>query len=100
MKIPFGFNLKKIEIPGDMPPEVIVNLAEKEYRVFILKFAFAAVALLGGIALVILGVTSESVIELSFRDAVLTLNNALPGVVLAILGFVLMVFSRLSIKIG
>ena len=94
-----GPNLKKIEFPSALDPESARILANKEFIVFILKFSIALIALVFGIILIFKGVQSESVIEFSYKGAQLKLNNALPGVVLSFISLILLLFSRLNIKI-
>ncbi len=94
-----GLNLKKIEMSDDVDSEIIKTISNTEYKVFLLKFIVSCSLILSGIILVVFGVTSESVISFSFQTANLELNNALPGVTLSIFGAVLMLFSRLNIKI-
>lgn len=66
---------------------------------FIMKFTFATIALVFGIVFIWKGIQSDSVIKFSYNGAVLELNKAYPGVTLAFISLILMLFSRLNIKI-
>ena len=78
----------------------VLNVAiNKEYKVFFLKFILSLILILGGIFLIYVGIQSDSIIEFTFGDLNLKLNKALPGTTLAIFGVVLMLFSRINIKI-
>ena len=102
---PQKLNLKKIEInsdmdvPSELNADIINNLIQKEYFIFILKFIISMMALIFGFILILKGIQSDGVISISLNEATLEFNKALPGVTIAVLALLLMLLSRLSIQI-
>lgn len=96
---PTGPYFRKFEIKSNLSSEVTRSLINKEFTVFILKFAISLMLVVAGFYFIYCGITSESTIKFSYNDLSLELNNVLPGVTLIIFGIVLMLFSRLNIKI-
>jgi hypothetical protein len=96
---PKGPNFQKLELPSNLNPEVMKVMINKEYRVFIIKAVIALIALIFGIIFIWKGVISESTIKFSYNDAKLEINNAWPGIVLSFISLILMLFSRLNVKI-
>jgi hypothetical protein len=90
---------RKIDIDSNLNPDITSNLVNKEFYVFLLKFILSLITIISGIFLILKGITSESIIELSYKGSNLTLNKAYPGTTLVIFGVILMLFSRLNIRI-
>lgn len=94
-----GPNLKKLQISNGLDPDIIKSLIDREYKVFIMKFVLSIIALIFGVVFIWLGIESDSTIKFTFKDVALELNKAYPGITLAFIGLLLMLFSRLNIKI-
>jgi hypothetical protein len=94
-----GPNFRKLNTDSDMDPNILKTIINKEFIVFILKFTISLTAIIFGGFLISVGITSESIIEFSFKGAEIKLNNALPGITMSIFGVLLMLFSRLNIRI-
>ncbi len=93
----------KLHLLEGTDSKLFESLSKKEFIVFVLKFS-AAILLIGfGIVLIWLGVDcdSNSHIELKYGDELtVTINDAMPGVILAIFGAILLLLSRMNIKIS
>lgn len=96
---PSGPNFRKIDIPLDIDTNIVNNLVNKEFYVFIMKFFIALILISSGLFFIYIGIKSDSNIIVNTKFFTLKLNKAIPGITLAILGFLLMLFSRLNIKI-
>lgn len=94
-----GPNFRKLNITSGLDPKVIKNLTDKEFIVFILKFFLSLIALIGGLIFIGQGIESDSTIRLTFKEVTLELNKAYPGIALSFISLILMLFSRLNIKI-
>jgi hypothetical protein len=97
---PKGPNLQRLEFPSNSNPGVMKLLIEKEYRVFIIKAIIAFVALVFGIIFIWKGITSDSTIKFSYNTLIFEINKAWPGITLAFVSLILLLFSRLNIKIS
>jgi len=96
---PKGPNFRKLIIPSGLDTEIIKNLIAKEYKVFIMKFIIAVIALIAGGIFIWQGIESDSTIKFIFKEATLELNTAYPGITLSFISLLLMLFSRLNIKV-
>jgi hypothetical protein len=82
-----GPNIRKLEIPANLDTNLAKSLVDKEFKVFMFKFILALLALI-----------ADSTIKFAFQGATLELNKAYPGISLAFISLLLMLFSRLNIK--
>ena len=97
---PKGSNFSKLEFPSNLSEETKKRLIDKEYNVFVLKFIVSIIALGLGAFFIWEGIESQSVIVLQIgNNFKIELNKALPGISLGIFSIILMLFSRLNIKI-
>lgn len=96
---PKGPSFRKIDYKGYLDPELASRLSDIEFKVFKLKFILSLIALIAGILLIFLGIESESTINFAFKDFQIEFNRAYPGVVISFIAIVLMIFSRINIKI-
>ena len=96
---PKGPNFRKLDIPSGLDPEIVKSLINKEFKVFVMKFIIAIIALIIGGIFIWQGIESDSTIKFVFKEATLELNKAYPGVTLSFISLLLMLFSRLNIKI-
>lgn len=94
-----GPRMSKLDIDPNIDPAVAKSIVNKEFAVFVMKFIISAVALLFGCYFIWLGIESNSIIKFSFGELKLELNKALPGITLAFISLILMLFSRISIKV-
>jgi hypothetical protein len=94
-----GPNFRKINIPSGLDSEIIKNLINKEFKVFVMKFIIAVIALVVGCVFIYHGIESDSTIKFAFKGANLELNKAYPGVILSFISLLLMLCSRQNIKI-
>lgn len=93
-----GPRMGKLDIDPNIDPALAKSLVNKEFAVFIMKFIISAVALLFGCYFIWLGIESDSIIRFSFGELELELNKALPGITLAFISLILMLFSRINVK--
>lgn len=93
-----GPNIRKLEIPANLDTNLAKSLVDKEFKVFMFKFILALLALIAGVIFIWQGIESDSTIKFAFQGATLELNKAYPGISLAFISLLLMLFSRLNIK--
>ncbi|MEE9361973.1 MAG: hypothetical protein V3U92_05185 [Cellulophaga sp.] len=65
-----------------------------------MKYVIAVISLVVGCIFIYQGIESDSTIKFTYKDATLELSKALPGITLSLLSLILMLFSRLNIKIS
>jgi hypothetical protein len=94
-----GPNFSKLSIPNGLKSKEMKSLIDKEFKVFILKFILSLIALVGGLILICQGIESDSTIKFTFRGLTLELNKVFPGLTLSFISLILMLFSRINIKI-
>jgi len=96
---PKGSNFRKLDIPSGLHSEIVKSLINKEFKVFVLKFIIAIIALIIGGIFIWQGIESDSTIKFAYKEATLEFNKAYPGIILSFISLLLMLFSRLNIKI-
>jgi len=97
---PKGPDFRKLHIPQGLDSQIIKTLIDKEYKVFVMKFIIAILALIIGVVFIWQGIESaDSTIKFEFDGAKMELNKVYPGVTLSFISLLLMLFSRLNIKI-
>ena len=96
---PQGPSFRKINIDPNLDSEIVNKAINKEFIVFVMKFVLSFFIIIAGVFLIFKGITSESIIEFTFNNSNLKLNKAYPGTTLVIFGVLLMLFSRLNIRI-
>lgn len=98
MFFPTSPDFRKIDLSNGIKSKAMINLANKEFYVFIMKFSLALLALIFGCIFIWKGIESDAVIKFTYNGAVLELNKALPGITLAFISLLLMLFSRLNVR--
>lgn len=96
---PEGPNFQKLDISSNLNPSIINNIVNKEFKVFLMKFLIAAIALIIGCIFIWNGIESDSTIKFAFNGAILELNKAYPGITLSFISLLLMLYSRINIRI-
>lgn len=96
---PSGPNFKEIDIPPNIDTNLVNNLVKKEFYAFVIKSFIALILIAGGLFFIYIGIRSDSNIIINTKIFSLKLNKSFPGITLAILGFLLMFFSKIKIKI-
>ena len=94
-----GPSIKKLELPQGLSNKITNNLINKEFKIFLLKFILSFVTLFFGCFFIWKGIVSSSVLKFSFNNMSIELNTTLPGLILSLFSIILMLLSRLNIKI-
>jgi len=94
-----GSNFSKLQLNKNIDPSSITELTKKEYTVFKIKAAFSFLLVISGIIFMILGLRYEGTIDLTISTVHLSMNKVIPGIIFTLFGVIVLLFSRINIRI-
>lgn len=89
-----------VELPTEVPPELIKYLARLQFIVTVLGLIFGVLCITGGIVLFVLGITGNMSITGKLGDKEIEIVDAAPGAVLFLVGLAVAYLTRFVFKIA
>jgi len=92
--------LSKVEIPDNADNEVIIKAIDSQFRYSIVGYVIGGIIIVFGIFLTLLGIYLPlNNISLKFLSLYISIDNATPGIILFLIGLVIIVSTRFSVKV-